>query len=117
MIEISEILKYLIPSVIAIVTWFAKDKILHSLNIKLKRVDVEEARYKSLQTVLDLYQEMVVDMNEKNKSQLVDFETELVRFRELIGEMTKTIEDQKDYIAQQTATLKKYINKFGKLNS
>lgn len=114
-LDFPNIINYVIPAITGIIAWFTKDRILNALNIKQKKVDVDEARYRSLQTILDLYQEMVVDMNEKNKNQLADFEIELMRFRELIGEMTKTIEDQKDYIAKQTVTLKKYINKFGKL--
>ena len=122
--NIMQILPYLAPilSAAAGIKWGGL--ILDKLNIKTKKNQVEGENLDNIKKNLDLYQELVDDLNVKYKASLIDFEanfisvtnrlkSEISVLRELNNEMELMIKDQKLFIIKQSKSLTYYEHKYG----
>lgn len=111
----NHLIDYGIPAITGVVAWLSKDRILNVLNIKQKKTEVEDARIRTIQGNLDLYQEMLSDLDERYKRRLAELEAEIEKFRQLSEEMSTIIKEQKEFIDEQTIRLREYKFKFGNL--
>lgn len=116
-IDFNDVKEYLIPTIVAGITWLSKDRILDALSIKEKKISVEDARMNTLQSNLDYYQDLVEDLSVKYKIRLDELEAELEKFKELNKRMSKIIDEQRSFIIKQSASLKKYATKFGDIDN
>jgi len=125
--EILKILPYMAPILTALAGIKWGDWILDKLNIKKKKAEVENNSLDNLKKNLDLYQEIVDDLNQKYKERIIDFEQgfnqtidrlklEVGDLREINKELEIMIKDQKAFIARQSKSLTYYEHKYGKLN-
>jgi hypothetical protein len=115
---------YLIPAITAVVVWFSKGKILHTLNLKREEKNQETISLENLQKKVDIYQEMLTDLPNRYKQQITDleqsFKNSMIRLEEEIGhlrvinqELKEIVQEQKAFIAKQSSSLAYYERKYG----
>lgn len=116
----------LMPYIAPIITAFAGIRwggvILDKLNIKQKRGDVESDSLRNLKRNLELYQEIVDDLNQKYKERIFDFEEnfnqslirlklELEDLRSVNDGLQQIIIEQRALIVRQSKSIKYYESK------
>lgn len=117
------ILPYLAPILTALAGIRWGGLILEKLNIRQKKTEVESSTLENLQKNLDLYQEIVDDLNQKYKERITDFEDnfehslsklklELEELRTMNQQLERVIKDQKALIVKQSKSIKYYKNKY-----
>jgi len=114
------------PYIAPIITAFAGIRwggvILDKLNIKQKRGDVESDSLRNLKRNLELYQEIVDDLNQKYKERIFDFEEnfnqslirlklELEDLRSVNDGLQQIIIEQRALIVRQSKSIKYYESK------
>lgn len=132
--NIDQILTYILPIIVGVVTWFSKGKIDHMLGTKREIKNQETISLENLQKKLDIYQEMLKDVPNQYKNQMADLESnfnatinrlnsDLDSMKKLNDEMEGIIKDKQEIIEQQDkiisnhrATIAEYEAKHGPLN-
>jgi len=123
-INIIDALPYIAPILTAIGA-YKWDWLMHKLNIKQKTADVEGTTLANLQKNLDIYQDMVTDLDKRYKDRIADFEqnfteamdrlrVEIDDLKKINSELEEMVNEQKDFISKQSKSLKYYESKFGK---
>tara|TARA_R110000822_G_scaffold305011_1_gene430487 strand:+ start:1448 stop:1828 length:381 start_codon:yes stop_codon:yes gene_type:complete len=116
-------LPYIAPILTAIGA-YKWDWLMNKLSIKQKTADVEGTTLVNLQKNLDIYQEMVTDLDRRYKERIKDFEenfstsmdrlrVEIEELRQVNQELEKIVREQKEFITKQAKSLKYYESKFG----
>ena len=116
------LIKIAIPLIVAVITWLSKDRILHALNIKKEEKVIESSQLDNVQKALDLWQEMLNDVVQRNKAQVQELEAIIERLKIDFAEL-KDISDKKDLlikeqrelIAKQSKSIKYYQDKYEKI--
>ena len=125
--SIISILPYLAPILTALAGIRWGGFILDKLNIRQKKTEVENSSLENLKKNLDLYQEIVDDLNQKYKERIIDFEEgfnqslsrlklELDELRVINEELERVVKEQKSLIVRQSKSIKYYENKYGATN-
>jgi len=120
-----DMLTYILPVVTAVVG-FKWDLIMTKLNIKKEGINAENLTLNNLQKNLDIYQDMVTDLDKRYKSRIAEFEenfnksmdrlrSEIDELKAINNELETMVKDQKMFINRQSRSLKYYESKFGKL--
>ncbi|MBP0904848.1 hypothetical protein ACFSKN_04725 [Mariniflexile gromovii] len=116
--EIYEIIKYIGYCIAAITIWY-KDLILAKLGIKKEENEVEKTSLNNLQQNMDLYQELVDDLDARYKTRIERLQAE---FDESFGRLQSELNNLKEVnnqlntlIEKQKKTIQKYVDKYGEL--
>ena len=123
--KIIDALPYIAPILTAIGA-YKWDWLMNKLNIKQKTADVEGTTLANLQKNLDIYQEMVTDLDKRYKDRIKDFEEnfstsmdrlrgEIEELKQINQELELMVREQKDFITKQSKSLKYYEARFGKI--
>lgn len=99
---------YVVPLAVGVFTWLTKDRILDALNIKRAAVEVDDARIRTIQGNLDLYQEMLTDIETRYRARLFELEEELEKFKGLTKQLQDVVERQEQIIDNQNRELALY---------
>lgn len=74
----------ILPIITALIVWFFKDKILHLLNVELKKNEIEYSTTQNLESNLSLYQKILDDyqermnrVNEALENRIIHLESEI----------------------------------------
>lgn len=124
-LNIGDVFPYIAPIITAIGA-YKWDWILQKLNIKQKKVDVEGSSLMNLQKNLDIYQEMVTDLDTRYKERIKDFEenfsrsmdklkSEIEELKEINQQLEMMVREQREFITKQSKSLSYYEKKFGKI--
>lgn len=108
----------LLATIIGGVLLWYKDLIAIRLGIKKETVSLETATIENLQRNLDLYQEMVTDLDVRYKHKLEEiqksFDESITKLQSEIEALKEINEKLKIYIEKQNKKLKYYEDNFGK---
>lgn len=118
-------LPYIAPVLTAIGA-YKWDTIMKKLNINQKGADIESTTIDNLQKNLDLYQEMVTDLDKRYKERVKDFEEsfiasmdklnlEIEALKKVNAQLEEMVREQKMFITKQSKSLDYYEKKFGKI--
>lgn len=116
-------LPYLFTAIAGVGAWY-KEKIGTALGIKMKTNEVDNQALDNVQKNLDLYQEMVDDIDARYKKRISDIEEsfklsmaqlndDLQTLQTLNEKFSKIIEEQKVIITKQRKSLSYYEKKYG----
>ena len=116
-------LPYIFTAIAGIGGWY-KEKIGTALGIKKKTKELDNQALDNVQKNLDIYQEMVDDIDTRYKQRIADIEEsfqlsmkrlneDLLTLQRLNAKFTKIIEEQKTIIAKQRKSLNYYEKKYG----
>jgi uncharacterized protein (DUF3084 family) len=122
--KIIDALPYIAPILTAIGA-YKWDWMMNKLNLKDKNISIEGNALENLQKNLDLYQDMVTDLDKRYKDRIADFEqnfaqtmdrlrVEIDDLKKINSELEEMVKEQKDFITKQSKSLKYYESKFGK---
>lgn len=124
-VNITDVFPYIAPILTAIGA-YKWDLIMKKLNIKKEGINAENLTLNNLQKNLDIYQDMVTDLDKRYKSRIAEFEdnfnksmdrlkSEIDELKVINNELETMVKDQKMFINRQSRSLKYYESKFGKL--
>jgi hypothetical protein len=120
----TKFLPYIAPVITAIGA-YKWEWIMLKLNLKQKTADVENTTLANLQKNLDIYQEMVTDLDKRYKERIRDFEEnfsssmdklkgEIDELKLVNRELEEMVKEQRLFIQKQSRSLVYYENRFGK---
>lgn len=122
--DIETIKDILIPIAGGVVTWLSKDKILHLLNVKKEKNNVDNTQLENVQKALDVWQDMLDDAVKRHKTQVGELENIIDKIKQDLKELQeislakdKVIKDQRELIEKQSRSIKYYTNKYEKNNT
>lgn len=122
--NIETIKDILIPVGTLIVTWFSKDKILHLLNVKKEKNEVDNTQLENVQKALDVWQDMLDDAVKRHRTQVNELELVIEKVKQDLKELNeisekkdKVIKEQRDLIEKQSRSIKYYIKKYESNNN
>lgn len=114
--ETIKIIEYVGAVILGATIWF-KDALAIKLGIKKGEKNLEKEALVNLQKNLDIYQEMLTDIDARYKSKIVDLEVSFQRAIEKlqsdITELQSLNEKLSEIIKKQTARIKYYTSKYG----
>jgi len=115
-LETIEILQFIGTAIIGITIWF-KDTIAIKLGIKQGKQNLEKEALLNLQKNLDIYQEMVTDIDLRYKAKIADleisFKTSIKKFESELQQLQELNKKLQDIISKQTRRIKYYNDKYG----
>ncbi|WP_418513711.1 hypothetical protein [Corallibacter sp.] len=116
--EIYEILKYVGLVIGAITLWF-KDAIAMKFGIKKNNKDLEKSSLNNLQQNMDLYQELVDDLDARYKARIErlqqEFDESFGKLQNELNELREVNRKLNSIIEKQKKTIQKYVEKYGEL--
>ncbi|WP_431137472.1 hypothetical protein [Psychroserpens mesophilus] len=114
--ETIKILQWVGTAIGAVTLWY-KDTIAIRLGIKQGEKNLEKEALENLQKNLDIYQEMVSDIDARYKAKIVEleatFQASITKLQADIVELQGINEQLSDIIKKQTARIKYYTKKYG----
>lgn len=114
-----EIFWKVLPYLSAVVVWFFKDKIVHALNIKKQKAEVDVSMITAHEKNIQLYQEMLDDIDARYKKRIVELENNfnenIAKLQSDLKQLERLNTEFSAIVDRQAKQLSRYKEVFGAL--